>query len=265
MQIISASRRTDIPAFFAGWFMERVKIGFWDVKNPYNAKQVKRVVLEDNDIIAFWTKNATNLLPYLPFLTKYNCCFFFTLNGYGKQLEPHVPTKEYLLSVFRTLGTAVGKEKVIWRYDPLIITEQTNAAWHIRNFSYLSEQLSGYAKRVIISYYDAYRHSQKRLQAKGIYHRQEAEFLPATLRAIAEKNGFTLQSCCNRMNGIEKSGCLSSDWLQELFPLPLPPKAKGQRKECLCIESVDIGSYNTCKHGCLYCYATKNVKNHFGG
>ena len=167
MLIISASRRTDIPAFYSDWFMNRIREGYYMKVNPFNRHQTKRVSLlrEDVDAICFWTKNSKPMNSSIPDLVNmgYNVLFQYTLNDYPKDIEPGMPKLGSRIDEFRFLSDLIGPEKVIWRYDPIVLSNKTNVDFHIERFTYIAEQLSGYTNRAIISFQDFYKKIKGRL------------------------------------------------------------------------------------------------------
>ena len=166
--IISASRRTDIPAFYAEWMVRRLKEGYCTVANPFNRNQVTRISLkpEDVDAIVFWTRNPRPLMPYLDELDSrgYRYYFQFTILGYPREIDPKSPAAETAVTTFRELTERLGPRRVIWRYDPIVFTGITPPAFHQENFGRLAEALSGYTRRVVVSIVDMYRKIEKRLK-----------------------------------------------------------------------------------------------------
>lgn len=269
--IISVSRRTDIPAFYAEWFMQRIRAQYCTTVNPFNKKQVSVVSLrpEDVDVLVFWTKNAQPLLPYLHELDElgYRYYFQYTINGYDKIFEPNVPELEECLETFLSLSERIGPEKVIWRYDPLILSNRTDVAYHQKQFSYILKHLHSNTRRVVISIVDDYRKAAinfRRLRMQGIeielaqeekmlqlcdFMSRQAAAVQIPIFSCAET--FDLSSC-----GILPGKCLDSELILRLFGLrTTSEKDKSQRRECGCVKSKDIGAYDTCLHGCAYCYA----------
>jgi len=262
--IISASRRTDIPAFYSDWFIKRMQEGFVLVRNPMNPHQVSSVSLkrEDVDCIVFWTKNPEDMLPKLDRLDGYPFYFQFTLNPYGQELEPGVPRKAQVIDIFKRLSDRIGKERVIWRYDPIILNNTMDISWHEQYFDVLAGSLFGYTTKCIISFVDYYRKLDKTFKAIGIaelYDNQKQE-LAAGFSAMARKYGLKLETCAEEIDlsdmGIGHARCIDPELIQKLTGVKLKDeKDNNQRKLCGCAPSVDIGMYDTCRHGCIYCYA----------
>ncbi|WP_099074365.1 DUF1848 domain-containing protein [Proteus alimentorum] len=271
--IISASRRTDIPAFYHEWFLYRIKEGFLLTKNPYN-HQVKRISLlpQEVDAIVFWTRNPGKMIPELNQLQDFNYYFQYTITGYPKILDSHGLNPYKAISIFQELSKKIGSQKVIWRYDPIIISNVTPLSEHKRLFKKIATSLAGYTNRVVISFADLYKKTEKNLRLipnftyRDItnYHEELSE-LCFFLSNIAHQYDMKISSCAESLNldnfGIEKGKCIDNRLLKELFDINiLEKKDPGQREFCGCVKSVDIGQYNTCLHGCRYCYATFNDK-----
>lgn len=266
--IISASRRTDIPCFYSEWFMERIRAGYVLVRNPMNASQVSRVVLNPEvvDCIVFWTKDAGNMMNQLASLDEagYRYCFQYTVTPYGNDLERHLRSKKEILENFKKLSTRLGKHRVIWRYDPIIINERYPVSYHAEAFAAMCGELSGYTDRVVISFVDPYR----KIQDKGI-----REIPEPVMREVAGKIGKTAAHCQIRAQscgeiadledcGIRRGACIDREILEQACGCRLDLKrAKGQRPACQCAESIDIGAYNTCLNGCVYCYANYSERS----
>ena len=265
--IISASRRTDIPAFYGEWFVNRLRAGEVLVRNPMQSKQVSRIILSPAmvDALVFWTKNPENFLCHLPEIDAlgYFYYFLFTLTPYDATLEPGVPAKREVLEVFRRLSRLKGAEKVVWRYDPVILTDHHTPAWHAAAFSRLAQELSGYTRRCIISFFDDYRKVQRRMRTIGYTLPDKALMaeLAARFAEAARRHGIELFTCSEDIDlstqAIMHSRCIDSELIEQISGRRMPGMKKDgrQRNACGCVESRDIGSYNTCPHGCLYCYA----------
>lgn len=262
--IISASRRTDIPAFYAGWFFDCIRQGRVLVKNPRNKNQVREISLkkENVDFIVFWTKNPDPIIPYLPLLRDYFYYFQFTLNSYGREIEPNIPETDFRLKVFRKLSKMLGPERVIFRYDPVILTEKYDINWHIDSFRKTARQLEGLTKRCVFSFLDVYKKNIGKLKNIGFKEINEKFILELAeiIASICEICGFEPMTCAEAQDlselGIKKSKCVDSSLVRNLTGKDMSfSRDKSQRKECMCDESVDIGSYCTCPGNCVYCYA----------
>lgn len=266
--IISASRRTDIPAFYSDWFLERIKEGFVLIRNPLNIHQISKVKLTQDvvDFIVFWTKNPEPMIKELDKLKNYNYYFQFTLNSYWQDLEENVPNKgKHLISTFKKLSDKIGKEKVIWRYDPILINEKYNRDYHIENFEKLAKHLSGYTEKCTISFIDLYKKTEKNLKEFNIIQFDDNAIrkLAKEILDIAQQYNLKLDTCAEKVDledlGIKHAHCIDADLMERLTNYRYSlEKDKNQRKECGCVESIDIGAYNTCQNGCKYCYANYN-------
>lgn len=275
--IISASRRTDIPAFYSKWFMDRVQEGYCTVFNPFNRNQVKYVSLKpkDVDIIVFWTKYSKALRNKLNILDDMGIKYYFqyTLNNYPKTIEPHMPEFSKLEKEFFLLSEQIGAKKIIWRYDPIIFSDKLNYEYHTKIFKKLSERMKGATNRVVISIIDYYKKTLSNLSDYdsnyNIIREPEKKknfgnFIKGLVE-ISKENGLEIQSCSEPINleqyGVKKGKCIDEDFIRKNFNIHVTHKKDpGQRKECGCVNSTDIGVYNTCLFGCKYCYATKNNK-----
>jgi len=269
--ILSVSRRTDIPAFFSDWFFNRMKEGYVLVRNPMNFRQVSRIKITPDvvDGIVFWTKNPTPMLTRLNELQDYTYYFQFSITPYGKDIEQNLPPKNPdILSAFKKISEIVGKDRIIWRYDPILINTKYSAAYHIRAFEKIATELHNYTKKVTISFIDTnYRglkSSADKVNLTTLTSEMQKE-LAYALAAIAHKYNLTIDTCAEeidlREHGIGKARCLDNRLFSRLLSCNLNiEKDKNQRPECGCISSIDIGMYNTCMNGCLYCYANYNKK-----
>lgn len=277
--IISASRRTDIPAFYAEWFMQRLRERYVLVQNPFNANTYSRIDLspENVDAIVFWTKNPRPLLRYLSEIDNrgYGYYIQFTLTGYPKTIEPSLPELNEVISTFKELSDTIGRNKVIWRYDPVILSDITDMAFVVDNFEALAKTLSGFTGRVVISFADFYKKVTRNLERArkdsdiAFYdihlRRDEIYNIASRISTIAHNYSLAIQSCAEKIDlsrcGINPGKCIDDGLLNALFGLSLHiAKDKYQRKECGCVESKDIGHYNSCTHDCIYCYANNDRK-----
>lgn len=263
--IISASRRTDIPTYYSTWFLNRIRAGYVYVRNPMNAHQISKIMLTPDvvDGIVFWTKNPVPMLDKLAALKEYMYYFQFTLNSYGTDVEKNVPGKyKVIIPAFQQLSDLIGPERVIWRYDPIFISKTYTMDYHIHYFEELAKKLSQYTKKCTISFLDHYRKAEKNIAALAPceFSAELQEQLAKKLAQIARSYGLRIDTCAEgielRQYGIEHARCIDDRLLGDLLRCPLRVgKDKNQRLECGCIESLDIGAYNSCRNGCRYCYA----------
>jgi len=268
--IISASRRTDIPAFYADWLVNRLDAGYCLVKNPRNPAQTRRVSLlpEDVDGIVLWTKNAAPLLTKLSALDGYSYYFQYTITSYHSDVETSLADKKTtVIPAFLKLADTIGPKRMIWRYDPIIITPRYSYEYHLKAFAKLCGLLAGSCEKCVISFAIAYKSIAKNLAEVG-HMRLAAEDktrLAVDLLRIAKKHGITLCACCELPGlyelGVQPISCIDAS----LFGVDAPCD-KHQRKGCNCAVSIDIGVYNSCMNECRYCYANHNEvtvrKNH---
>lgn len=268
--IISVSRRTDIPTYYSQWFINRIKEGYVYVRNPMNIHQISKISLSPNvvDGIVFWTKNPIPMMSYLDELKDYAYYFQFTVNSYGKDIEPNVPTKsDTIIPAFRELSNRIGADRVIWRYDPILLTEKYTIDYHVNYFSELAKRLSGYTNKCVISFVDLYRNTQSHLKELNILPLGDSEMyeLAERLVEIADKNNLMVESCAEKINleqfGVQHGHCIDCALFEKILSCKMKlSKDKNQRPECGCMESIDIGAYNTCNNGCRYCYANFSKK-----
>lgn len=265
--IISASRRTDLPAFYADWLFSRIEKGFVDVRNPMNAAQIRRVSLrpEDVDCFVFWTKDPAPMLPLLSRLEGYDYYFQFTLNGYGPEIETRVPPLGARIETLKRLSGEIGPARVIWRYDPILLTPRYGARFHADMFARIAGELAGRVERVTISFIDYYKKIEKNWRRLGMREPapDEVELIARAIATVAVESGMTPLSCAEKLNlapyGILPGACVDPALIERITGRVQPARrAKAQRPLCGCAESADIGAYDTCAHGCAYCYANRS-------
>lgn len=262
--ILSVSRRTDIPAFYSEWFFQRLKEGFVCVRNPMSAHQVSRIQLspETTDCIVFWTKDPGPMLPRLEELRPYAYYFQYTLNSYGSEVEPHVPPLDQRLGAFAGLAERLGKERVVWRYDPILFTRTYTPAYHLESLSRLARALRGLTEKCVVSLVDLYPSKNAGALSRLGAYQLPPEELDRFLRAaadIARQNGLVMAACAEDLPleryGIEHNSCIDGALIERLIGCKLQARPDSQRPGCRCLKCEDIGAYDTCTHGCVYCYA----------
>jgi len=271
-RIISASRRTDIPAFYGPWLSQRLAEGCVLVRNPQNSRQVSRISLDPADVAAFvfWTKNAQPFLPVLEYLDRqgYAYGFQYTLNDYPSAIEPGLPPVGQRLDALLHLSGRLGPARLIWRYDPIIFAHDLTSEWHLERFDRLARSLAGLVRCCVLSFVDDYRKIQRKMRQAGLQVPEQTarQNLVAGMARVARQLGLPLQTCCEEPypdSGVLPAACISREWLTEITGRPLPAgevtKDPGQRPACRCIQATDIGAYDTCRHGCVYCYAGGNA------
>lgn len=269
--IVSASRRADIPAHYAEWFMNRVRAGWCAVPSPFNARQVSRVSLapQDVDAVVFWTRDPSPLAGHLPELERLGFAFVFqfTLLEYPPALHPGMPPLANRLDAFRRLSDMIGPERVLWRYDPVALTALTGPDHHRRWFERLSRELAGLTRRVTVSLVEPYRKTLSRMKRAGadLLAPDEAGLgeLFTFMSQAARDAGMTPASCADEAGldvfGFAPGACVDAELLSAVTGRRFPcEKDPNQRPACRCAKSRDIGMYDACPAGCAYCYATRD-------
>lgn len=266
--LISASRRTDIPALFADWFYQRIAEQYVLVRNPVNQHQVSRISLTPDvvDGIVFWTKNPTPMLSGLDKLAGYPYYFQFTCNGYGPEIEGKLSAqREEIQTAFFILADKIGPQRIIWRYDPILLSQDYTMDYHVRQFDTLCNRLKKCTATCTISFLDGYRHINSRLARLGVMplSAKQMNLLAGQLAAVADAHGITVSSCAEEINltqlGIGHGRCIDAKMFENIAGIPLQVgKDPYQRPACGCAASVDIGAYNTCTNQCCYCYANRS-------
>lgn len=274
--IISASRRTDIPAYYSEWFMSRMREGYVLVRNPMNAHQVSRVMLTSDvlDGIVFWTKNPAPMLKAIDGIKDIEYYFQCTVTPFGQDMEPNIQSKdEVIIPALLQLSGKIGAERVIWRYDPIILNSRYTFDFHCQHFENMARRLKGRVRKCTFSFLDFYQNTMRNGSAIGLHALTQAEMIEMArlLSEIALAYEIQLDTCAEQIDlsvyGIGHAHCIDQAIFEELLGCTLTiGKDKNQRQECGCVASVDIGGYNTCPNGCLYCYANYNsglVKTNF--
>lgn len=266
--IISVSRRTDIPSFYSEWFFNRLNAGYAYVRNPMNPHQISEVSLSPDvvDGIVFWTKNPAPMLKRLHELQDYTYYFQYTLTPYGSDVEKNVPSKnDVVVPTFQRLSSMIGKERVVWRYDPILLSEKYTMQYHVKYFRALCDKLADYTEKCTISFLDLYKKIQRRMALLGIrpLTPEQAEELAGSFGEIAKEHGIDIDTCAENMDlsryGIGHASCIDRLRLERIGHYRLAvERDKNQRDACGCVSSIDLGAYNTCRNGCVYCYANFN-------
>lgn len=282
--IISASRATDIPAFYADWFFRRLDNGYLRWRNPFSGQE-SYVSFKNSRFIVFWSKNPALLLSHLSRLKErgIGCYIQYTLNDYEYEgLEPNVPTLTQRIDTFRRLVDALGLGTVVWRFDPLILTDRINIDTLLQKIASIANTLVGHTEKLVFSFADieSYKKVSRNLRLNSInYHEWDEESMREFALGLSMLNrdnwNFRLATCAERIDlseyGIVHNRCIDPDLISRLAPddavlqnfLYNAKTDNGQRKTCGCILSKDIGAYNTCPHGCLYCYANTSSTSAF--
>ncbi len=271
--IISASYKTDIPSFYGEWFRHRLAAGYCKMVNPFNRRQVYAVSLAKADVdgFVFWTKNLGPFIPVLedvhrkgyPFVVQY------TINGYPRELETRVVDDKRSVDIFRNTSNRYGPNALIWRYDTIIFTNDTDADFHKENFARLATALRGYASEVVVSFMQLYKKTRANMDRVALQEGFEWYDPPletkrdvlSELVEIARENHFQLSICTQPeliVPGAKEARCIDAEQLMAVAGRSFGAAKKGMRPNCGCFAARDIGDYDTCPHGCIYCYAVRN-------
>ena len=265
--IISASRRTDIPSYYSDWFFNRIKEKYVYVRNPINIRQVSKINLsaEFVDCIVFWSKNPEPMIDKLNLLKNYKYYFQFTLTSYGNDMEKNIPSKrEKIFNAFKKLSDEIESKKVIWRYDPIIITDKYTLDYHKKYFEKIAKTLSGYTEKCIISFMDIYSKVKRNMKEIKFYDiNKDTDSiieLSKHLSEVGKTYNIKIETCAEEIElkdfGIGHAKCIDDKLISEIIGYDIKSKKdKNQRLPCGCVESFDIGAYNTCLSKCVYCYA----------
>lgn len=262
--VLSVSRRTDIPCCFPDWFYRRLEEGSVCVRNPFRPGRISEIAVTPDvtDCIVFWTKNPGPMLAELDRLEDYMYYFQFTLTGYGKDIEPGLPEKADLADVFQKLAGRIGWKRMIWRYDPILLNPRYTVEFHLKIFEKIARKLEGSTKQVVVSFIDTYKNTRENAAFLNLRKPGpgELEKLAGHLAETADRYGMRMVTCAEEADlawaGIEHGACIDKRLIEELTGCELHAGTdRGQRPGCGCMESIDIGAYNTCVNGCRYCYA----------
>ncbi|MBQ7359511.1 MAG: DUF1848 domain-containing protein [Lachnospiraceae bacterium] len=265
--ILHTGNRTDIPAYYSKWFVNRLQEGVVCVRNPYNPTAITKYRLDPEvvDMIVFCTKNPAPLLPYMGILEPYGQYWYVTITPYEADIEPHVPDKSKVMEDFKELSGRLGVERVGWRYDPIFLSEKYALERHIRDFEAMASTLAGYTDTCVISFIDLYQKVVKNFPEVKEVGKEEKIALVKAFVEIGRKYGMTIKTCGEgdewEQYGVDCSGCMTQEVYERALGCGIQvPKTKGARTDCGCILGGDIGAYNTCGHLCRYCYANYDEK-----
>ncbi len=264
--IINTGCRTDIPAFYSKWLINRIREGYVLVRNPYNPNQVTRYNLSPDvvDCLAFCTKNPEPMLKYLDEIDKYKQYWFVTITPYGKVIEPNVPNKEKVIESFKKLSKHIGVDAIGWRYDPIFIGNNFDVNKHIYYFEKIAKELKNYTHNCTISFLDLYEKVKRNAPEIKLPNQEEQIQIAKAFSKIGKENNMVIHSCCEKtylsQYGLKCNGCMSKEIVEKAIGCNLnPPNSrKNLRESCNCLMGNDIGAYNTCGHLCKYCYANAN-------
>lgn len=274
--IISASYRTDIPAFHGAWFNQRLDAGFCTVKNPY-ASKIGRVALDAKavDGFVFWTRRLGGFMATLDRLVDRGTPFYvqYTVTGYPKALEPAVVDWRRAVEEIHETAARYGPRAVVWRYDPVFMSQLTPASYHVDRVAELAERLAGSVDEVALSFAHIYRKTRRNTDLAAARHRfswsdpeddEKRSLLSTLAQTVAETvTGHRIEATlCTQQDlltpSLRPARCIDTDRLSDIAGMQVPGRRKGNRAGCLCAESRDIGAYDTCGHGCVYCYAVSS-------
>lgn len=269
MNIISASRRTDIPALYMDWFMGRIRDGFVTYPNPFSGTfYTVSLAPEEVHSIVFWSKHYRPLLPHLDELHKrgFGMFFHYTITGLPRHLEPCSPPWELSVKILKELSLRTGSKQVAWRFDPIVLTEELDSRWYIKKFTDIGRKLAGLIERCYVSFVHLYGKTRRNLHRLAIRLREpsleEKLELASQLERIAQEFGIEVFFCCQPdlvAGGMKMGRCVDGELLSALFPeKPGVLQARPTRPGCGCTESKDIGMYDSCSLGCTYCYANQS-------
>lgn len=263
--ILFVSGRTDIPAFYSNWFINRVKAGFVDVRNPFNQKLISRIYFSDVDLIMFCSKNPLPMINKLKML-KVPVLFHVTITSYGKDVEPNIPDKRLIIEGVKKLSLVLGIDNVVVRYDPIFLSDKYNVDYHIKAFDKLCKNLNGYVNKIIVSFMDEYKNvrSNKNILKYRAFTREDYKKIGEAFSKSAMDNGMSVQTCFEDEDltqyGFVKGECLSHELAYILTGKKFKSSNVRKEKKCECVQMVDIGDYNSCMHMCKYCYANYDEK-----
>ncbi|MGH2486939.1 MAG: DUF1848 domain-containing protein, partial [Ktedonobacterales bacterium] len=293
--IISASYKTDIATFYGEWFMNRLRAGSCQMVNPYGRQvytvNLKRKLDDDGregvDGFVFWTKNIGPFMRHLPEIRRLGYPFVVqhTINGYPRQLESRVVNYDRAVANMLALAREYGPKVAVWRYDPILISSLTSPEWHRENFARLANGLRGATDEVVISFAQVYKKAERNMDLAAnrarpsftwrehkafAYDDERLDKAHALVRDLAESadaNGMRLTVCSQvrfHVDGVGPAHCIEAERLEEIAGTAIRAKVKGNRSECACSASRDIGDYDTCPHGCVYCYAVTDRNKALG-
>lgn len=272
--ILNVSGRTDIVAFYSKWFLNRLKEGYVDVRNPFNPNLVSRIDFDDVDLILFCTKNPIPIVDKLGDI-KIPYIFHVTITPYKDDIEPNLPSKSKIIEAVKKISTRVGIDNIYVRYDPIFISEKYNIEYHIKAFTKLCSLLKGYVKTIIVSFIDNYKNVRKNLPYLKYrsFTEEDYKLIGENFSKIAKDNNMVIQTCFEERNlteyGFIKGECMSKELAFKLTGKTYKKWQARKGNACNCVELVDIGVYNSCNHLCKYCYANydeskvkENINNH---
>lgn len=265
--IINTGQRTDIPAFYSEWFYNRIKEGFVYVRNPYYPSKVTKYILDPSivDCICFCTKNPIPMMKRLNEINNYRQFWFVTITPYLKDIEPNVPHFNKIINAFKILSNKLGSKCTVWRYDPIFINDKYTIEFHLKAFEYMCYQLSGYTKMCVISFIDLYKKTKNNFPDIKEVDISLQHYLIKKFVDIAQRYNINIYTCLENKDfakyGVNVNGCMTKEILEDALNIQLKIDRGYSRKGCFCLLGNDIGAYNSCLHGCLYCYANTEKRS----
>ena len=266
--ILNISGRTDIVAFYSEWLMNRLKEGFVDVRNPFNPKMVSRIMMEDVDLLFFCTKNPIPIVDKLKDIKK-KMYFHVTLTSYKKDIEPGLPPKKDIIEAIKKISEVVGKDNIVIRYDPILLTDNYTLEYHIKSFKKICELLDGYVNKMLVSFIDDYKNVRNNYKVLKYRKLNESDYkvIGTYFSKIAKEHNMVIHTCAEERNLVEygfiQDECMSKELAFKLTGKKHKKWNARKNVPCNCIEMADIGVYNSCKHFCKYCYANFDEKKVF--
>lgn len=264
--ILNTGSRTDIPAFYAEWFVRRLREGFVMARSPYDLRRITRYIIDPSvvDLIVFCTKNPAPLLAHREALSSFRQFWGVTITPYGKDIEPQAPPVETVIVSLAALSRIVGRRAVHWRYDPVFITEKYTLDFHQRAFRRMAERLAGATENCVVSFVDLYKKTQRNFPDLREVNAEERLTLGETFAAVGREHGIKVRTCLEGDDlapfGIDTRGCMTQEVLEEAAGCRFRvPRISAARKGCTCLLGNDIGAYDTCAHFCRYCYANASI------
>lgn len=268
MMILNVSGRTDIVANYTKWFMKRYYDGYVDVRNPFYPKMISRINFSDVDLILFCTKNPIPIIELLKEIDK-PILFHVTLTPYKSDIEPNVPDKKEIIEAIKKISSIVGIDNLTVRYDPIFLSDKYNIEYHIKAFDKICRLLDGYVKNILISFMDEYKNvrNNRNVLKYKCFTDNDYKNIGLSFSKIAKEHGMKIYTCSEEHNlveyGFDEGECLSKEVAFKLTGKVYKEWSARKDKKCHCVEMVDIGVYNTCKHLCKYCYANYDEKEVF--
>lgn len=263
--ILNTGSRTDIPAFYSEWFMRRIEAGTVCVRHPFQPKRVLRYQLDPSsvDVLVFCTKNPKPMLEHLDRLMRFNMFWGVSITPYDQTIEPYVPPVRQVVESFKQLSSKLGKKAVEWRYDPVFIDDKYTLDVHIKSFQWMASELSGYTEACVVSFIDLYQKTKRNFPRVRPLREDEQITLIKAFVKIGQHYGIRIKTCLENealsQFGVDVQGCMTQSVLENALNIRLDIQKKTQaRKGCDCLLGNDIGAYDSCPHGCVYCYANND-------